>query len=136
MPFSVQLYRKYMCYPQLQGWIKNYHLDFNPLSANPTKWPNTLKKFVGNLPTNSLSVLDHFVKLALIGLRRFCIAHLVIWTISIYLQVNFSFSYLINIYNICWSFKYYFLYIFNISVKYVPIITSSFLKIFCCKVTH
>ena len=21
----------------------------NPLSANPTKWPNTLKQFVGNL---------------------------------------------------------------------------------------
>ena len=27
-----------------------------PLSANPTKWPNTLKQFVGNLPTNYLSV--------------------------------------------------------------------------------
>ena len=24
---------------------------FNPLSANPTKWPNALKEFVGNLPT-------------------------------------------------------------------------------------
>ena len=31
----------------------------NPLSANPTKWSNTLKQFVGNLPTNCLSVLDH-----------------------------------------------------------------------------
>ena len=28
----------------------------NPLSTNPTKWPNTLKQFVGNLPTNCLSV--------------------------------------------------------------------------------
>ena len=26
--------------------------EFNPLSANPTKWPNTLKQFVGKLPTN------------------------------------------------------------------------------------
>ena len=37
----------------------------NPLSANPTKWSNTLKQFVGNLPTNLLSVFDRFVKLAL-----------------------------------------------------------------------
>ena len=32
----------------------------NPLNANPTKWSNTLKQFVGNLPTNCLNVLDHF----------------------------------------------------------------------------
>ena len=38
---------------------------FNPLSANPTKWSSTLKQFVGKLPTNCLSVFDHFVKLAL-----------------------------------------------------------------------
>ena len=31
-------------------------LRFNSLSANPTKWSNTLKQFVGNLPTNCLSV--------------------------------------------------------------------------------
>ena len=41
-----------------------------PLSANPTKWSNTLKQLVGNLPTNCLSVFDHFVKLALKGLRK------------------------------------------------------------------
>ena len=35
----------------------------NPLSTNPTKWSNTLKQFVGNLPTNCLSVFDHFVGL-------------------------------------------------------------------------
>ena len=34
---------------------------FNPLSANPIKWSNTLKEFVGNLPANCLSVFDHFV---------------------------------------------------------------------------
>ena len=38
---------------------------FNPLSANPTKGPDTLKQFVGSLPTNCLSVFDHFVGLAL-----------------------------------------------------------------------
>ena len=41
----------------------------NPLSANPTKWSNTLKQFVGNLLTNCLSMLDHFVGLALKGLK-------------------------------------------------------------------
>ena len=41
----------------------------NPLSANPTKWSNTLKQFVGNLLMNCLRVFDHFVKLALKGLR-------------------------------------------------------------------
>ena len=39
--------------------------QFNPLSANPTKWSNTLKQFVGNC----LSVFDHFVTLALKGLQ-------------------------------------------------------------------
>ena len=41
----------------------------NPWSVNPTKWPNTLKQFVAKFPTNCLSVFDHFVKLALKGLR-------------------------------------------------------------------
>ena len=35
--------------------------DSNPLSANITKWPNTLKQFVGKWPTNCLSMFDHFV---------------------------------------------------------------------------
>ena len=43
--------------------------SINPLSANPTKWSNTLKQFVGNFPTNCLSVFDHFVGLALKELR-------------------------------------------------------------------
>ena len=38
--------------------------QFNPLSANPTKWSNSLKQFVGSFPTNCLSVFDHFVGLA------------------------------------------------------------------------
>ena len=37
--------------------------NINPLSANPMKWPNTLKQFVGNLPMNCLSVFGHFVNL-------------------------------------------------------------------------
>ena len=40
----------------------------NSLSANPTKWPNTFKQFVGKLLTNCLSLFGDFVKLALKGL--------------------------------------------------------------------
>ena len=40
-------------------------LNVNPLSTIPTKRSNTLKQFVGNLPTNCLNVFDHFVILAL-----------------------------------------------------------------------
>ena len=39
--------------------------EINPLSANLTKWSNTIKQLVGNLPTNCLSGLDYFVGLAL-----------------------------------------------------------------------
>ena len=43
---------------------------FNPLSANPEKWSNTLKQIVGNLPTICLSVFDHFMNLTLKGLMH------------------------------------------------------------------
>ena len=45
-----------------------HNKQINPLSANITKWSNTLKQFVGKLPMNCLSVFDHFVGLALKGL--------------------------------------------------------------------
>ena len=44
---------------------QNDSFRLNPLSANITEWSNTLKQFVGKLPTNCLSVFDHFVGLAL-----------------------------------------------------------------------
>ena len=47
----------------------SFSIVINPLSANPTKWLNTLKEFVGNLPMNCLSVFDNFVILALKGLK-------------------------------------------------------------------
>ena len=47
---------------------KSWNKILNPLSANNTKWSKTLKQFVGNLPTNCLSLFDHFVELALKGL--------------------------------------------------------------------
>ena len=46
-------------------------LYLKPLSANPTKWSNTLKQFVGKFPTNCFSVFDHFVGLALKRLTNF-----------------------------------------------------------------
>ena len=46
-------------------------LAVSPLSADPTKWSNTLNQFFGNLPTNCLSVFDHFVGLTLKGLTIF-----------------------------------------------------------------
>ena len=54
----------------------------NPLSANFSKWSNTLKQFVGKLAANCLSVFDHFVGLALKGLRHWqCM-------VSIFFQIN------------------------------------------------
>ena len=47
----------------------NKYIKFNPLSANPTQWSNTLEQFVGKLPTSCLSVFDHCVGLALKGLN-------------------------------------------------------------------
>ena len=44
---------------------------FNPLSASFTKWSNTLEQFVDKLPTNCLSVFDHFVGLGRKGLTLF-----------------------------------------------------------------
>ena len=45
-----------------------FQRNLNPLSANPTKWSNTLKPFVGCSLTNFLSVFDHFEGLTPKGL--------------------------------------------------------------------
>ena len=45
-------------------------ITVNPLSAKLIKWPNPLKQFIDNLPTNCLSVFGHFVGLTLKGLKR------------------------------------------------------------------
>ena len=45
-------------------------LRINPFSTNFTKWSNTLNQFLGNLPTNCLSVFHHFVGLVLKGWIR------------------------------------------------------------------
>ena len=38
---------KYLFYFMSSVYVRNANSDFNPLSANPTKWSNTLKQFVG-----------------------------------------------------------------------------------------
>ena len=49
--------------------IPKVFLSLNPFSANLTKWSNTLKQFVANLPTDCLSVFDNFVGLVLKGFK-------------------------------------------------------------------
>ena len=58
--------RKFVRVRELLLLIQNL---FNPLSSNFIKWSNTLKQFVGKLPWNCLSLFDHFVGLALKGLK-------------------------------------------------------------------
>ena len=54
-----------------QELLSNFKsFNFNPLSANFTKWSNSFKEFVEKLPANCLSVFDHFGGLALKGLRN------------------------------------------------------------------
>ena len=47
-----------------------FYIIIKPLSANFTKWSYTLKQFARNLPTNCLSVFDHFMGLAHKGLKQ------------------------------------------------------------------
>ena len=51
-----------------EGYPLRIEEALKPLSANPTKWSNTLKQFVGKLPTNCLKLFDHFMELSLKGL--------------------------------------------------------------------
>ena len=62
----------YIVYHFIEDLIIRCFLQLiKPLSANPTKWSNTLKQFVRNFPKNCLSVFDNFVILALTGLNDF-----------------------------------------------------------------
>ena len=52
--------------------MAHFNSFFNPLSTNFTKWSNTLKQFVSKLPTDCLSVFEHFMELVLKGLINSC----------------------------------------------------------------
>ena len=58
------------------------HLRINRLSANPTKWSNTFKEFVGKSPTNCLSGSDHFLGLAVKDLIERIMIRIVFETLS------------------------------------------------------
>ena len=73
----------------IQMKITNFD-TFNPLSANPTKWLNTIKQFIGNLPTNCLSVFDHFGGLALKGLNRRILLKTILKRIRSFYLVRFE----------------------------------------------
>ena len=60
----------FLFYKEAERFLQSVMNHFNPLSTKPTKWSNTLKQIVGKLPTNCLSVFDHFVKFAFKGLSR------------------------------------------------------------------
>ena len=58
-------------YPSI--FLITFHsgMFINSVNANPTKWSNILKQFVGNLPTDCLTAFDHFVILVPKGLEPF-----------------------------------------------------------------
>ena len=62
-PLRIYFFRNTSVRRLLFRW---YVLLFNPVSANPTKWSNTFKQFVGYC---RLSVFDHSVGLTLKGLN-------------------------------------------------------------------
>ena len=73
--------------------IKSWHR----LIQKATKWPNTLKQFVGNLPTNCLSVFDFLVRLKLkelilcqFQLAPFGSGHTKYWTLELFYTVHRS----------------------------------------------
>ena len=49
--------------------VKTVHTNLNALKHQPHKMLNTLKQFVGKLPTNCLNVFDYFVGLTLKGFK-------------------------------------------------------------------
>ena len=97
--------------------------SINPLNVKFTKWSNTLKQFVGKLPTNCLSVFDHFVGLAFKGLRKRNIKR---WFITNIIKHNLCFVHFgyVPIY-IC-VYVYTCIYIY---IRYTHVITSSKLQL-------
>ena len=73
----------------------------NPLSANFKKWSNTLKQFVGKLPTNCLSVFGHFVELALKGLRKWLTTWFITDNITATFQLSFALCSLCTLCSLC-----------------------------------
>ena len=61
----------YVKFPEIQEIVESGTLYIvSLLSVNSTKWSNTLKQIFGKFLMNCLSVFDHFVGLALKGLKK------------------------------------------------------------------
>ena len=69
--FIVNIEHEYCWLSSIISIIISFSQPFNYLSANPTKWSNTLKQFIVKLSTNFLNEFDNFVKLSVKGLK-FC----------------------------------------------------------------
>ena len=71
-------------------------VNINPLSANFTKWSNTLKQFVSKLTKNCLSVFDHFVGLALKGLTLLNILKAIATSANVYRHIKTTSEVVLN----------------------------------------
>ena len=104
----------------------------NPLSLIPKKWSNTLKELFGKLPTNCLSVFDHFSGLALIGLIVYL--YHICKTLSSTCR-DYSFRKLLSSLLFSFSPFYSFSFLLNIScLKFFPCIENMVIKFI--KLTH
>ena len=105
---------KDLCFQKYRSFSRRYHFiillrEFtnyvywliNPLIANLTKWSNTLKQFVGNFPTNCLSVFDNFMRLALeelncdVSKSQYCVLSHLIKGIT-----NYIYIYVLDLFNL------------------------------------
>ena len=80
-------------YQYLRNELTAENFAINSLSANPTKWLNTLKTIHRLLPTNCSSVFGHFVGLALKGLTLLC---MMLKNDQTYFKGNTQFIFLCN----------------------------------------
>ena len=62
------MFGRFQSVSSLRSQVSSISIKFKPLGANPTKWLNTLKKFVGKSQRIAW-VFDHLVGLALKELK-------------------------------------------------------------------
>ena len=68
---------------KIHVYLKNNMLNiFTLLSASPWKWSRRLKQFIARLPTNCLSVFDHFIIITIIITITIIIIIIIIITIT------------------------------------------------------
>ena len=88
--------------------------NVNPLSSRLTKWPNTLKQFVGNFLTNCLCVFGPFVELSLKGISIVFLEYIYLTCICLTYHMGI-FSELIFL-KMRWKFQNYYLWSFSLKL--------------------